>query len=298
MKKIITVIALIAIGFVFFSISLPTQAITVLQSIDNPSDICAFVVLIANIKNIALLITLPIIVLMIIIGGIMITVSAGNDNLRTLGKKTLTGAIIGLVIALLAWVIVGAVLSAIFGANNWWFVESCQNYTGEETPTSDDPTTTDPSTEEFGGTLSGGRAGASPAMQQFLNCFDDYIPQGEDWIITSVIDNDHTECTPSNNGNPLSCDASQCKCGSAKSHCPTESCNSCSSYCSHTRNSCHYGGPSCTDGSYAIDIDTTNKPPRTSDVQSAANKCGGAYVKGYTTHVHFSIGNREGCGCN
>jgi len=108
--------------------SLPAKAITVLQSLDNPDDICAFVVLIANIKNVALLITLPIIVLIIIIGGIMITVSAGNENLRTQGKKTLTGAIIGLVITLLAWVIVGAVLSAIFGANNWWFVESCQNY--------------------------------------------------------------------------------------------------------------------------------------------------------------------------
>ena len=70
----------------------------------------------------------PITVLIIIVGGVMMIVSAGNENLRAQGKKTLTGAIIGLIIIILAWVIVGAVLTAIYGTTQgsaWWTVPGC-----------------------------------------------------------------------------------------------------------------------------------------------------------------------------
>ena len=61
-------------------------------------------------------------------------VSAGNQQLRTQGKKTVTGGIIGLAIVILAWVIVAGVLAAILNTtigNTFWTVScpadpSCQ----------------------------------------------------------------------------------------------------------------------------------------------------------------------------
>jgi hypothetical protein len=117
MPKIISAAITAFTALILFAKSHSAQAIAILQDLDNPDDLSCFVVLISNIKNYALMIAGPITVLMIIIGGVMITVSGGQENLRAQGKKTLTGGIIGLIIVLLAWVIVSGVLMAIYGTD-------------------------------------------------------------------------------------------------------------------------------------------------------------------------------------
>jgi hypothetical protein len=303
MKKITLLILIILLGTIILGLSLPAQA-AILDEIDDPCNLCVFAVLISNIKNYALTIAGPITVLMIIIGGVMITVSGGQENLRAQGKKTLTGGIIGLIIVLLAWVIVTSILVATLGVSfsgNLWTVScpadsSCQ-YSSSTTPGSDDDDPSKPS-GEFGGSLSGSQAGAASSLSTFLTCFEKYIPQGQTWTITSVVDNTHPECTPQNDGNPLGC--SSCICGKTKKHCPISNCSDCSSYCSHSKNSCHYGG-TCKDGSYAVDLDRVGQSaPAESDVKYAAQQCGGAFVYPEGTHIHMSIGNYQGntCDCN
>lgn len=302
-KKIIIVLVIAVV----MATALPASAGLFDDLSKDPCDACEFAKLLGNIRNLAISITGPITVLIIIVGGVMITVSAGNEQLRTQGKKTVIGGVIGLVIVILAWAIVAGILTAILGTDigdTFWTVACPEDTTCEidDTGGGGDDDDDDEPAEEFGGTLSGSRAGASSSLLEFLNCFDDYIPKGENWIITSVTDNSHPTCRPNNNGNPLGCDTSQCSCGGGGKHCPDQSCNSCSSYCSHALNSCHYGG-SCTDGSYAIDMDRTTSPPRVSDVRYAASQCGdGAYVlrhgAGNNDHVHMSIGRYQGNNCN
>lgn len=306
MKKYLFLLILVVSFIVFFGVNLSAQA-AILDGIDDPCDLCVFAVLISNIKNYALMIAGPITVLMIIIGGVMITVSGGQENLRAHGKKTLTGGIIGLIIVLLAWVIVTSVLAATLRVpltENLWTVScpadsECQSSSSTTPGNDDDDDSSEPS-DEFGGSLSGSRAGASSSLSSFLTCFEKYIPQGETWTITSVVDNSHPECTPQNDGNPLGCANDKCICGNGR-QCPLKDCNSCSAgHCSHSRNSCHYGG-TCKDGSYAVDLDRVGQSaPAESDVKNAAQKCGGAFVLPEGTHVHMSIGSHQGnkCGCN
>ncbi len=95
---------------------------------DDPRNVCAFLQIIVNIKNFALIIGGPITVLMIIIGGLMRTASSGNQNLLEQSKKVITSGIIGLIIVLCAWLIVGGVLSALYGrdlGSAWWQIEGC-----------------------------------------------------------------------------------------------------------------------------------------------------------------------------
>ena len=303
MKKHLIPLVIIISFIIFFGFNFSAQA-AILDGIDDPNDLCVFAVLISNIKNFALAIAGPITVLMIIIGGVMITVSGGQENLRAQGKKTLTGGIIGLIIVLLAWVIVTSVLISTLNLNateNLWTI-TCPTDSNSSKPTDPDNEDGEPTTPtgEFGGSLTGSRAGASASLSNYLSCFEKYIPQGETWTITSVVDNSHPECTPQNDGNPLGCTNDKCTCGNGK-QCPLKDCNSCSAgYCSHSRNSCHYGG-TCKDGSYAVDLDRVGQSaPAESDVKYAAQQCGGAFVYPEGTHVHMSVGSYQGnkCGCN
>ena len=61
----------------------------------------------------------PLAVLMLTIGGILILISAGNQNLFTLGKNTLYAAIIGLVLAFGSWLIISFILNALGYTGNW-----------------------------------------------------------------------------------------------------------------------------------------------------------------------------------
>ncbi len=66
--------------------------------------------------------------------------------------------------------------------------------------------------------------------------------------------------------------------------------------CSHSEDSCHYGGKSCQGKSYAADFgDEENY----SAIQTTAKECNSqAYVLNEGDHVHVSIGSSSGCGCD
>ena len=65
------------------------------------------------------MIVAPLATLMLIIGGVLILISAGNPNLAGLGKKTLYAAIIGIALAFGSWVIINFILGALGYTGNW-----------------------------------------------------------------------------------------------------------------------------------------------------------------------------------
>lgn len=71
-----------------------------------------------NVINVALFIVGAASVLMMIYGGIRYTLSAGNATHVTAAKNTILYALIGLIVALLAYAIVNFVLTAITGATS------------------------------------------------------------------------------------------------------------------------------------------------------------------------------------
>jgi len=64
-------------------------------------------------------IALPLASLMIIAGGVMILVSAGNPGLAGMGKKTIIAVIIGLVLVFGAWQIIAFIMNTLGYNANW-----------------------------------------------------------------------------------------------------------------------------------------------------------------------------------
>jgi hypothetical protein len=78
--------------------------------------------LIANVVQLALSLIVGIAVIFIIWGGIQYFIAFGNEEKATKGKNTLTWAIIGFVVVILAKVIVSEIWALVTGAPlNFWF---------------------------------------------------------------------------------------------------------------------------------------------------------------------------------
>ncbi len=59
--------------------------------------------------------------LFIMIGGAMMLVSGGSPNTLARGKKTITAAVVGLVIVLTAWVLVNTLITSFTNCTGkWW----------------------------------------------------------------------------------------------------------------------------------------------------------------------------------
>lgn len=126
------------------SIALPASAgLLDLPQFNDPCDVCEFARLLSQIKNLVLEIAAPAAVLFIIIGGVMMSASAGIPAQVQRAKSIITSAIIGLVILLCAWLIVSAVMAATLGpgvTSNWWTVTcpedtTCKYQTPSQGPT-------------------------------------------------------------------------------------------------------------------------------------------------------------------
>ncbi|OGZ62525.1 MAG: hypothetical protein A3C58_01915 [Candidatus Staskawiczbacteria bacterium RIFCSPHIGHO2_02_FULL_34_10] len=77
-------------------------------------------VLIVNVYNfIILYIATPLAGLLIVIGGVLLLVSAGNPGLASMAKRIIWGAIIGVLLIFGAWLIINIVLQAIGYAGAW-----------------------------------------------------------------------------------------------------------------------------------------------------------------------------------
>lgn len=81
----------------------PTQPGGVATYADLPA-------LLAAITNWVLGIIGAVILLVIIYGGVLYAISAGNEERQTAAKKTITYAVVGLVVIILAWVIINGVI--------------------------------------------------------------------------------------------------------------------------------------------------------------------------------------------
>jgi hypothetical protein len=74
---------------------------------DNPADAVDYIrVLFFNVSVMILSVLGTLFIIMVIIGGILYISSAGNEDRAKSGKKTLTAAIVGLLITILAYAIV------------------------------------------------------------------------------------------------------------------------------------------------------------------------------------------------
>lgn len=62
--------------------------------------------------------------------------------------------------------------------------------------------------------------------------------------------------------------------------------------CSHSKNSCHYGGRSCGGQSYAVDFGNESY---SQTISRAASECGASFTKDEGNHIHVSVGSKCGC---
>lgn len=110
----------------------------------DPRNLCDILQLIVNIKNLIFMIGAPITVLMIIIGGVLFTSSTGigletegTTTKKITAKRIITGGVIGLVIVICAWLIVGGVITALFGRDvgpAWWTIKDCPTTSSQNFP--------------------------------------------------------------------------------------------------------------------------------------------------------------------
>ncbi|MAZ56182.1 hypothetical protein CL653_00090 [bacterium] len=244
------------------------------------------------------------------IAGFQLVTSGGNQDAMKKAKSRLTYVVIGFLLMLASWLIIDTILEGLTGQGLkvWgsFDVDNC-GYMAEpkDVPVGEDRVYADVDVEELVkvsdpyGTYDGGDAvidsgsylpaavggGANYAfskslniqqqnhlsapLAQFFSCILEKVPSAT-YIITSVSDN----MIAGGSKTWADCRGGQCQ---------------------HTANSCHYGGRTCGDKSYALDISRTN----VSETLAAARSCGGyAQDEPSRNHIHISIGAASGCGCN
>jgi len=247
---------------------------------------CDFLKLGKVIAEMLLLYAGSVTVVLIIAAGVYMIVSgsaASQKGVET-AKKMLTGAVIGLVIMISAWLIVGTIVAAL-GFGSLFGDIQCSDDSGFDTSASSGDDTGDDTGDDLGQGSGEGCEGyrfdseireqcgyASDQLNDLLTCMRAEMSASVGRI-SSIVESDNPECCLENKG-----DDSKCSGG-----------------CVHTRYSCHYGGRTCGPESYAVDFgDEENAPV----IMAAANKCGGRSLfnrPGHYDHVHVSVGS---CGCD
>ncbi len=258
-----------------------------------------FVTVINNI--ISLLITLVITAvapLMIAYAGFLWVVNPLNPSERSEAKNVLWKAVIGIVVSLSAWLIVNAMLVVLLpedgsvqdgrgGFTKWYNIittdgTTCLNISSPPTsgqqPPSGQPSVAPPPPSSGGvppdgrfdyqGGIAAQIPTASASLNTLLSCMAAIVP-GNVGQISSI--SDSWIISGKNTWD-------QCRGG----------------LCQHSANSCHYGGRSCGDQSFAVDFgDEVN----TTVLTSAASQCG-ARTNFEGNHLHVSVGAANGCGCD
>ena len=122
MKKILPTLILIAFGLtalLSLTISDSAAAYSIMEGVDAargtdvPSDLFGNAGIITTITNTLLFLAGALAVIMVIIGGFRYVTSAGNSSSVTAAKNTILYAIIGLIVAFLAYAAVNWVLGAV-----------------------------------------------------------------------------------------------------------------------------------------------------------------------------------------
>jgi hypothetical protein len=115
-NKIKNLIILLGLSFLFFCTRVHARLVPCGGSQD-PCTWCHFGKLIENIIDFLMYLVFPLAVLMIVIGGILIMTSGGSSSRFSKGKEMITGAIIGILIALISWMIIDTIAGGWSGFN-------------------------------------------------------------------------------------------------------------------------------------------------------------------------------------
>jgi len=113
MKKII----LLSIFYLLLS-TLVAQAALVPCGTESthPCTWCDFGQLAKNIIDFLVYLVFPLAAIMIVVGGITIMTAGGSTERVAKGKEMVTAAVVGLLIALLAWLIIDTIIKMLIGA--------------------------------------------------------------------------------------------------------------------------------------------------------------------------------------
>jgi len=82
-------------------------------NITNPCTWCHLMQLVKNVINFLMYLVFPLAAIMIVVGGIMIMTAGGSTERVAKGKEIVTAAVVGLLIALLSWLIIDTIIGII-----------------------------------------------------------------------------------------------------------------------------------------------------------------------------------------
>lgn len=93
--------------------------------INETCNFCHLLTLGQNIIDYAMMIVFPLSAVMIVVGGGYILTAGASESNVSKGKEILTAAVVGLIIALCAWLIIDIIIRAVAGSqtigkNNWY----------------------------------------------------------------------------------------------------------------------------------------------------------------------------------
>lgn len=267
-----------------------------------PCGIGAALQFIQNIMNVMISLAVLAMTIFIVWAGFLFVMSATNPESRSKARGMLINAFIGLFIVLSAWLIVDFIMKQLYDGGGkfgpWNKILSTSS--GSLCIEKHDPVAitglpavvpiniVNGTSGNGGGTSGGGNPvgggyngrftyqggiqaqakDASARLNQVLTCMESRVPSGVGQISSIsdhlIVDGQKT--------------FQQCAQGG----------------CTHTANSCHYGGRSCVGQSFAADFgDDQNKA-----VLAAAAQACGARTLDEGNHLHVSIGAASGCGCS
>ncbi len=282
-----------------FLIVLPTQA-AIIESLSAPCTECGkctfddALIIIRNLFNLIIDVLGPLSVLGVLIGGFLLTISAGNPELADRGRRTIRAAMAGAGLVVGAWVIVNTVISVlvddstIFG-KEWFSISTvpnpgtCEVVHTPGTPIS--PVGVDPSGWVLSPELDPRQVNdASAELASLIDCLYARVSGG---VTISSISDDHIYSG--------ACDLSSCNDGAkGRLFCPANGECSSETKCQHRCGSCHY-----TDGvlpgtgfSKAVDVIDLSKE---NEINYAISQCGGGArvlrEGGEHPHLHIAAGS-------
>lgn len=222
--------------------------------------------------------------LMIAYAGFLFVVNPTNAGGKEQAKKILTNTIVGIIISLSAWMIVGAVMAALYkspdGTWGTWQelmvgggADSCLDPASAPTTPAPKPPpiTVVPPKGKFvyAAGIDKQASHKSAAVVVLISCMAGKLTK--DATITSISDS----TIVSGKNTFQTCAAKGKTIG-----------------CAHAANSCHYGGRGCVGSSYAIDL-----AGDLNALDTLAMSCGASALN-EGNHLHVSVGRQQGCGCD
>ncbi|MBU3922701.1 pilin [Patescibacteria group bacterium] len=248
--------------------------------------LCDIFIMLKNIIEFLMELIIVIAPIFVLAGGVMILTAGVKPDQVATGKKMITSALVGIVIALASWIVLGTLFNFLADPTKlpWaWNEVECSGG-GLNDASDPDPQPTDRCNQRSSpGPCLGGydcQIGVndqlnrmSGGLSALLGCMNSQLaPNAKE--ISSITDNSGGRCFTDYNG--------QCS--------GVDSCTG--TCCGHSRNSLHYGGVRCRGSSYAVDF--ANETAFT-NIRSVANTCANTLGLGRIdvfdegTHVHVEL---------